>query len=180
MIHPPAPTLKFCCGGGFSEAESPTMFVDAHLALNVVRGTARTSAVLFSAGTMAAGIAAWRRWSAPAYRGLCVSHLVHYSAVVVYIQASRGTAFLSSAHFLIAAVFGVVMYTLMLRLGFTGERFRGLSVGIIGFAFTVAYGGRTARNWMFAPMLLLVLVSLIVYYRSRFLERRSRASAASA
>ena len=156
------------------------MFVDAHLALTAVRGTARMSAVLFSAGTLAAGVAAWRRWSVPAYRGLCVSHLLHYSAVVVYIQASRGTAFLGSAHFLIAAVFGAMMYALILRLGFGGEKFKSIPVGIIGFAFTFAYAGRTARNWIFAQMLLLVLVSLTVYFRSRFQQRRSKTSAANA
>ena len=94
-----------------------------------------------------------------------MSHLLHYSAVVAYIQATRGTTFLSSGHFLGAAVFGAVMYALMLRLGFAGERLRGVSVGIIGFAFTFAYAGRTARNWIFAPMLILVLVSLTVYFR---------------
>jgi hypothetical protein len=156
------------------------MFVDAHLALSVVRGTARTSAVLFAAGTLAGGIAAWRRWSAPAYRGLCVSHLLHYSAVVVYIQASRGTAFLSSAHFLGAAMFGALMYALMLRLGFGNEKFKGVSVGILGIAFTFAYAGRTSRNWMFAPMLLIVLASLTVYFRSRLQQRKSRTAAASA
>jgi hypothetical protein len=156
------------------------MFVDSHLALSIVRGTARTSAVLFSAGTLAAGIAAWRQWSVPAYRGLCVSHLLHYSAVVAYIQATRGTAFLGSAHFLIAATFGALMYALMLRLGFGKEKFHGVLVGVIGFAFTLAYVSRTMRNWMFAPLLILVLVALTAYYRARFQQRRSRASAARA
>jgi hypothetical protein len=156
------------------------MSVDPHLALTVVRGTARTSAVLFSAGTLTFGVAAWRRWTVPAYRWLCVSHLLHYSAVLLYIQATRGTAFLGSAHFLGTATFGAAIYTLMLGLGAGREKFHGVSVGIIGFAFTFAYVSRTTRNWVFAPMLLLVLLSLLVYFRERFRQRRSRTLAASA
>jgi hypothetical protein len=156
------------------------MSVDAHLALSVVRGTARLSTVLFCAGTLAAGMTAWNRWSVPAYRGLCLSHLLHYSAVVVYIQATRGTAFLGSAHFLIAATFGALMYALMLRLGSGKEKLHGVSVGVVGFAFAFAYVSRTMRNWMFAPMLILVLVALTAYYRARVQQRRSRTSAARA
>src|SRR4051794_20615528 len=98
MIHPASFRWIFCCEGLDSDSEFPAMSVDPHLALTVVRGTARTSAVLFSAGTLTFGVAAWRRWTVPAYRWLCVSHLLHYSAVLLYIQATRGTAFLGSAH----------------------------------------------------------------------------------
>lgn len=156
------------------------MLVETHVVLSIVRGMARTSAVLFSAGTLAAGLAKWKRWSAPAYRGLCLSHFLHYSAVVVYVQRTMGTAIFTSMHFVIAATFGAVMYALMVRLAIGDDKPHGVSIGVLGIAFTVAYVSRTARHWAFAPMLLLVLISLTAYYRTRFLGRGSRRSAAGA
>lgn len=168
------------------------MPLDANSLLPLVRGTARLSAVLFTLGTLGFAVRRLGAFRKHFYIGLCASHLAHYTFVFLYVRSTMGSAFLASTHFIVAAAFGALMYSMMIFLAVSApasvaqpflsrgrRRLEAICVIALGIAFIVAYSGRTMRDLWFAALLFPVLISLILFVISRRRPAMHSAAAAS-
>lgn len=165
------------------------MWGDLHSLLPIVRGTARTSALLFATGVLGLALPKFSQRLRFAFPALCVSHLIHYSLVIPYIRVSKGTAFLSTPTFIVALIFGAIMYSLMIVLASAAvgppeshsRRRRGIetaAVYLLGTVFTLAYIFRLHRATLLAvPLVFLELAALTMFARRRhFTSTASRAA----